>query len=219
MTTEPVLIDPAVLMRYLGDGAVGRLDEYFHSGMYTGGQFERFAGGGDRPATVGAFTSDDIVAVSLLGVRIPGRAALQVLDVQTKELNALLGKIPARVDLWLAEEEIVGPDSAADQLWTRLVDLPGISWVTAGKLLARKRPRLVPVYDRVVRAALGRTHEDGWWRPLRAVLSENDELINKLTHLRERSALGDDVSLLRVLDVSIWMREYGQPEPVPDAET
>ena len=38
-----------------------------------------------------------------------------------------------------------------------------MGWVTAGKLLARKRPRLIPVYDRVVRCALGRPAKPWRW--------------------------------------------------------
>lgn len=213
-------ITAAQIVGYLDERAVGLLAEYFApAGRFTGGRFERFAGGGARVETANRFTSDDIVAVSLLGVRIPGRAALRILEDEAQALNALLGEIPQGTDLWMAPEDAVGPRSAADQLWAGLVALPGIQWVTAGKLLARKRPRLIPVYDRVVKAALGRKDDDGWWLPLRAALAANPQLVTDLAGLRKESGLGDEVSLLRVLDVCIWMREYGQPEPVPDAET
>lgn len=219
MTTGPMPIDPSALNRYLGAPALGHLDEYFNSGQYTGGRFERFSGGGDRPETALRFMSDDIVAVSLLGVRIPGRAALQVLDSRSAELNALLIDIPVGLDLWQAPEDIVGLHSSANQLFGRLVTLPGIGWVTAAKLLARKRPQLIPVFDRVVKAALGRGDEDEWWRPLRAALAQDDDLVTKLATLHDQTRLGDEVSLLRVLDVTMWMREHGKPEPAPDAET
>jgi len=212
-----VPIDVARLARYLEGTAPALLDRYFNSGDFTGGRFERFAGGGDRSETVNHLTSDDILAVSLLGVRIPGRAALEVLESKAPELNALLSQIPAEVDLWEVPEVTVGPDSAADQLWRRLVDLPGAGWVTAGKLLARKRPRLIPVYDRVVQTAMARADTE-WWRPLRIVLRENPGLIVQLEGLRDQTGLGSEVSLLRVLDVCVWMNEYGQPEPVADAE-
>ena len=35
----------------------------------------------------------------------------------------------------------------------------GIGFVTAGKLMARKRPRLIPVYDDVVKCALDEPQE------------------------------------------------------------
>jgi len=213
----PIELDK--LSQYVEGDAALLLDRYFNSDKFSGGRFERFAGGGDRPGVSGQFTSDDIVAVSLLGVRIPGWAALGVLDTHAAELNAFLAAIPADVDLWKTPEDTVGPDSPADRLWHRLVVLPGIGSVTAGKLLARKRPRLIPVYDRVVKAALARRDEDEWWRRLRRVLVENPNLITKLESLRDAVRLEDKISLLRVLDVCIWMGAGGTPEPTPDAET
>lgn len=50
---------------------------------------------------------------------------------------------------------LLAPGEAADRAWHLLEDQDDMGWVTAGKLLARKRPRLVPVYDRVVRCAFG----------------------------------------------------------------
>src|SRR3954454_18749960 len=45
-------------------------------GRFSGGRFDLLAGGGDRSDVADVFTSDDIVAVSLLGARIPGAPAL-----------------------------------------------------------------------------------------------------------------------------------------------
>lgn len=214
--------DPVEVTRltpFLGEQAVDLLDRYFNTAEYTGGEFERFAGGGDRPEIADRFTADDIVAVSLLSVRIPGRAALRLLVGQACELNALLSEIPVELDLWEAPEQVVEPGSSADHLWRQLDGLPGVGWVTAGKLMARKRPRLIPVYDRVVKTALGRKNGDEWWRPLRTVLQENSDIVDRLQSLRNQAALDDRVSLLRILDVCIWMRKEGSPEPAPDAET
>src|SRR5437660_693869 len=209
-------IEPAHLDRYLGTEAPNVLNEYFNSGRYTGGRFERFAGGGDGPHVADRITSDDIVAVSLLGVRIPGQPALAILEERPTPLSALLADIPVAVDLWDAPEQTVSPDSPADQLWRNLNGLPGVGWVTAGKLLARKRPRLIPVYDRVVKAALGRPDGDEWWRPLRVTLVENPEIITRLEELRTGAGVGQDVTLLRILDVCIWMGANGKEEAVPD---
>ena len=217
VTVRP--IDPADLRRFVDDDAIGRLVEYFQSGRFTGGRFDRLAGGGDRTNIADVFTSDDVVAVSLLGVRIPGAPALALLDDQNRTYARLLQQIPVGVDLWRADEADVGPGSHADELWKALVRLPGINWVTAGKLLARKRPRLIPVYDRVVKAALGRSHADEWWRPLRQALIDDPKLVAHLSVLRDQAHIAGTVSLLRVLDVCIWMQDYGHPEPVVDAES
>ncbi len=70
---EPRPVDAALIWSYLTDAAAGALAEYFNSGKFTGGRFEHFAGGGDRHGVSDQFTSDDIVAVSMLSVR-PGES-------------------------------------------------------------------------------------------------------------------------------------------------
>jgi len=72
--------------------------------------------------------------------------------------------------------------------------------VTAGKLLARKRPRLIPIYDSVVKQAMG--EPESWWRPLRAVLRDAPDVVDRVEDLRPEAV---DVSTLRLLDVAIWM--------------
>lgn len=210
MTYTP--LDANVLLSFLGDDANGLLKSYFSSdGAYTGGRFERLAGGGDREDVASTFTAEDIVAVSLLSVRIPGRAAIALLETQASDLSRDLSEIPVDVDLWEADDDVIGPQSPADRLWRKLQAIPGIEWVTAGKLLARKRPRLIPVYDRVVKAALGRHDGDEFWLPLRDALRDDDRLVPRLQELRDECEIGTDISLLRILDVAIWMRGDGQP--------
>jgi hypothetical protein len=217
--TEPKPIDVGMINRFIDEFAVEQVQTYFKSGNYTGSHFERFAGGGDSPETRDRFTSDDLVATSFVGVRVPGRAALEILVDHPDELNDLLSQIPVDVDLWEASDEVVGPKSAAEQLWARLAELPGMNRVSSGKLLARKRPRLIPVYDKVIWKALLRDEQDEWWGPLRDVLQKQSSILTGLTKVRTESRVGDDISLLRVLYVVLWMRSFGRPEPQPDAHT
>jgi hypothetical protein len=154
----------------------------------------------------------------MLSVRIPGRTSLRLLEEESARFNALLQQVPKELDLWEADEAVIAPGSPASELWARTEKLPGGGWVTAGKLLARKRPRLIPVYDRVARKALGRKKGDGWWLPLQAVLRDNPDLVARLFELRTDSKIGEDISPLRVLDVAIWMQAYGKPEPAPEGD-
>ncbi|MGH3848194.1 MAG: DUF6308 family protein [Pseudonocardiaceae bacterium] len=211
------LISVETLLEYLDEGAPNRLRDYFCSGRFSGGRFERFAGGGDSDEIANLFTPADVVAVSMLGVRIPGHTALQLLEKRSDEFGALLENVPTGLDLWNAGDEIIGDGSSAGRLWEALQTIRGISWVIAGKLLARKRPRLLPVYDHVVKQALGNPAH--FWTPLRDVLRDDGDLRAQVERLRTSSGIGDDISLLRVLDVAIWMKAHGQPEPVPDAES
>jgi Family of unknown function (DUF6308) len=170
-----------LLWKHLDDDRTPqRLADYFISGRYTGGRFELFAGGGDRPEVADRFTTEDVVAVSLLGVEIPGDAALDVLEASRRRLAERLACIPTDLDLADAGDDVVGPGSAAAQAFDLLDRIPGIAWVTAGKLLARKRPRLIPVYDSVVRLALDRTLDDEFWRPLRDALRREPALLDRL---------------------------------------
>ncbi|MEV5508792.1 DUF6308 family protein [Streptomyces orinoci] len=47
-----------------------------------------------------------------------------------------------------AEADVLAEGSPADQAWHLLCAQYGVDWVIAGKLLVRKRPRLLPVYDK-----------------------------------------------------------------------
>lgn len=198
---------------YLGPDAVERLREYFDRDadqLFTGAHFELFAGGGDRPEVASKFTADDIVAVSMLNVKIPGAASLAILETHVQELNELLAAIPVDLDLWddAAIPEIV-TGSNAHELWTRLVNLGGCQWVTAGKLMARKRPRLIPIYDNVVQRAFGLTPRSGsWWTSLQTVLQGNPSLIDEAIALRTESGIDESISVLRVIDVAVWMKDH-----------
>ncbi|MFC8094825.1 DUF6308 family protein [Streptomyces sp. NPDC057301] len=90
--------------------------------------------------------------------------------------------------------------SPAHTAWRLLCDQPGMGWVTAGKLLARKRPRLLPVYDQVVRCILGRS-KSFWFDLHGALRAYNHALHSELTALRHAADLPETVSALRVCDV------------------
>ena len=92
---------------------------------------------------------------------------------------------------------------AAEVVWKRLCKgHDGIGWVTAGKVLARKRPHLIPVLDDVVMTNL-HLPTTGAWKMLHDALADEQ---------RRRSIdnlLPDQLSLfvptLRILDVAVWM--------------
>ena len=82
-----------LVKRYLAaDPATGRA-------RYSGAYFERIGGGGDRPEVARQFTAEDLLAVTMLSVRIEGYHALDVLCYRARELNDLLAQIPPGVAL------------------------------------------------------------------------------------------------------------------------
>jgi hypothetical protein len=108
------------------------------------------------------------------------------------------------MDMVNAEAADLAEGSPSHTAWRVLRDQPGIGWVTAGKLLARKRPRLLPVYDQVVRCVLGRPKS--FWLDLHGALrADNHALHRELTALRQSAGLPATVSALRVCDVVLWM--------------
>jgi hypothetical protein len=78
------------------------------------------------------------------------------------QVSALLRHIPATLALGEPGARVHVLDSSpADQAWHLLDARDGVGWVIAGKLLARKRPHLIPVWDHVVRCAMGYP-ENAW---------------------------------------------------------
>jgi hypothetical protein len=97
---------------------------------------------------------------------------------------------------------------------------------TTSKLMARKRPRLIPIFDTVVARELGLNGAVGYWRGMREGLASQDGARHAwLKHLGEAAGVGPTVTPLRVLDVVVWMhgkdharseglaREAGLPAP------
>ncbi|MGW3022757.1 DUF6308 family protein [Streptomyces sp. NPDC001221] len=175
---------------------------------FTGSRFERFAGGGDHPEVMNHFTAEDFVAVAALSVDVPVRAVLHVLEPRgVNPYNSLLSQVPVDTELVDAEEQHIAKDSPAWILWRSLREIGGIGPVGAGKLLARKRPRLLPVYDSVIKRVFERPSTDlRFWSDTRSALRAGDRaLVAHLQDVRDLADIGKDISVLRVLDTAAWL--------------
>lgn len=179
---------------------------------YTGSRFETFGGGGDRnePNRV---TAGDLIAVSMLSVHVPAQAAIGILEDMDEEIESLLTQVPAEARI----EDLSGTDFAtffergapASVLWRLLrqkEDTWGIGQTTASKILARKRPHLIPIFDSVIAAEVGIPNSDNQWELWFEAFQGNSGgvLVERLQTIRERSGQVH-LSLLRVLDVVLWM--------------
>ncbi|MEV7111304.1 DUF6308 family protein [Streptomyces anulatus] len=197
------------------------LRQYFGLGVppggmpFTGSRFEHLAGGGDRPEVADRITAEDLVAVQTLSVTLPAPVALDILEGPLgARLSGLLHAIPRDIDMVEAEVSDLAAGSLADQAWHLLRDQPDVGWVIAGKLLARKRPRLLPVYDRVVRCAVGRP--PSFWLALHAELRADDRALHRqLLALSQTAGLPETVSALRVCDVAVWMGHRAEEHACP----
>lgn len=196
------------LTDFLQPPAVDLVKEYFTvdddgSPRFTGSMFDRLGPG--VPDHVDRVTADDLVAVTMLSVVVPPRPTIAILGRRSAEITRALADIPADVDLHECDVSLVSPGSPAHRLWTLFESLDGVGWVTAGKLLARKRPRLIPVYDAVIREAVGAPKN--FWIWLHQALRDR-QLVEQIDALRSEAEV-EDLSPLRTLDVAIWMRNHG----------
>lgn len=145
-------------------------------------------------------TSNDLLACTTLNVAYPALAMRHLLGPDRDETGKLLVEIPTEVDLWTATDDHL---DAAEVAWNYLRRYRGVDEVLAGKLMARKRPRLAPVVDSVVMAALGFPGGQVW-RTLRGCLQ--DETIRLQIDALRPVGLTPAVTTLRLLDVAMWMR-------------
>ncbi|TCN33463.1 hypothetical protein EV644_12284 [Kribbella orskensis] len=203
------------LLEFVTDSeAVEDLASYYQEGPpgtgYSGRWFERIGTPEDQERDRNRLTADDIVAVSALGIRLPITVSSRLLGEDAAEISELLAEIPADVDLWDASRSDLGPRSAAGRLFQRFRAMAwnggehGTSGVTASKLLARKRPLLIPIYDRQVRTLVGLSNGANWWVSLNAALTQ--ELREHLEVLHQEAGLEPIITPLRTLDVVLWMR-------------
>ena len=176
----------------------GALSAYFYgaSRRFSGSVFDSFAGGGDRPDVQSRITHEDVLAVAAVNVTVSARLSRQLLtDPVAGRLEQLLRRLPTDVDLWDADDEML---AVARQAWEeiRTLDEDGHGtadrWVTASKLLARKRPRLVPLYDEKIRRVAALADGTDWWLSLREALRHDCE-DNEVRH-RVRQAMREAAS-------------------------
>ena len=206
---------PAILDADHHDDAVAHLRSYFDGTTHSGSFFEAIGGGGDGLEVANRITSDDIVALSMLSVPVSGDAARKLLEGErSQRVNALLAKVPATLSIETPKgRAALKPGSAAHKLWAEVRKVSGFGPVRTSKLLARKRPALIPIYDDLVRLEFGAESSIDQWVAWIGFF-QDDELVARLRQLRTDSGIPETITLLRVLDVVAWkqQRSTGSPE-------
>lgn len=153
------------------------------------------------------FSVTDLLAQTMLDVM---HTPLAVRALLKPDFSRYLADLRDDLDLWDATDEDLAP---AHQLWGEVIKLPGVGLVKASKLLARKRPRLIPIVDSVARKSYGLTEHDDprvAWVALREALKDR-QLRDQIDAIRP-PGLTSTVTTLRLLDVAAWMRGSGYHE-------
>ena len=198
----------------------------------SGALFETFGGRGDTGADANRFTYADCFAPSFLSVNIPPKGAYHLVqgDLSSSTAQKLAG-IPTNAVLDLATWSQLEP--TVDSLFKELKSIRNIGWVGASKLLARKRPALIPVLDNVLYHAFDlstREHAKVTWKRIAEFVSDpgiNASLaeirlaaISNITSGNFTDVLIlarlSTLSVIRVLDICVWEEHHKHVEDTPD---
>jgi hypothetical protein len=194
--------------------ASARLARFYDvAGDYAGASLAEL-----RPIDPLDFTPSDILATTLMSVRIGPGATRRILQDGTTR-DAILHKLRDLPDVNLSYagiSELTAMASLYEEVKTALsaptVKRPD-AWVTASKLCARKRPDLYPVRDRDVREYLGLSAFRNYqvdWQIFRSFMGDGEILtaIDEMAEATDAAAAGRklrlDHSRLRLLDAAIW---------------
>ena len=186
------------------------------TGTFTGSHFETFAG---APNPVNEVTAADLLAVQTLSVTVPSRASLGILETYAQRISELLGGVDPTLKLEEVRgeadfEAVLGKASPALALWDLLrrntpeEERWDVGETIASKIMARKRPHLIPIDDSVVTRLVGRGKNNSW-RMWRDELCADSYLTDRAEEIKEHVGRSD-LSTLRALDIVLW--QFGRKQ-------
>lgn len=95
--------------------------------------------------------------------------------------------------------------SSADDRW-------GVGATTASKIMARKRPALVPIYDSEVGPQMGLPNSDQQWERWFEAFQDDPELAGRLDRIGAAADV-PNISRLRIMDVALWRYAKAAKKP------
>lgn len=213
---EPIPEAFAEFRQYVIDDAneselLSYLTRYTEPGAYTGAHFHELAYVG--PHSPNRIDVADIASLSLLSVTVSGRMAQELLR-RSEASNAIeeaLAREPDRDLACLTSDEVseLESESGLNPAWHAIKQIDGFGPTRTSKLLSRKRPRLIPIWDSVIGEVLGLPRTGKLWTHFHTALTmENGALDERLAALARASNLEGRFSRLRILDILAWM--YGK---------
>ncbi|BCN81473.1 hypothetical protein RE0356_01140 [Prescottella equi] len=208
--TDMTIRLPKVLVADDDGAAVEVLRRYFTEPLVktgylrSGARWDTWDSTGTRGRDADTFTADDLVAVTMLSVDVSPDGAQILLRERVDEFGELLVAVGPDRDLADEADELT-PESPVCRLEAALWTVPSIGRTVASKLIARKRPRLFPIYDRVIGEVLDT--KQAHLEPVRTALRADDGAVQRrLVSLREQAGLDEAVPALRILTVLAWMQ-------------
>ncbi|AVP66577.1 hypothetical protein C7H75_00565 [Prescottella equi] len=208
--TDMTIRLPKVLVADDDGAAVEVLRRYFTEPLVktgylrSGARWDTWDSTGTRGRDADTFTADDLVAVTMLSVDVSPDGAQILLRERVDEFGELLVAVGPDRDLADEADELT-PESPVCRLEAALWTVPSIGRTVASKLIARKRPRLFPIYDRVIGEVLDT--KQAHLEPVRTALRADDgALQRRLVSLREQAGLDEAIPALRILTVLAWMQ-------------
>ena len=208
---------PELIRRYYLDGTEP-------DRTYTGRYFGRLLPvESDDP---GRFTAGDLASLALLGESVGGNPTLQLLrgGAGSASWQELLTEVPTDVhitkvagrDLLRGHTVDGTPRPAAHRLWDEVLAIDGLSRTQVSLLLNLKRPKLLPIWTPVVESVIGSSAP--WWSVVARFLEDEDTKL-RFEALREEALAGtgvpgDQVTLLRLIDVILWMGHRAASRPI-----
>jgi hypothetical protein len=201
--------DPLTLFEE--DAKTARKDLKKYMEGFTGSRFDTLADA-EQPNRI---TERDILAVSMLGVNVPAATTIWLLGDGAARASELLTKIP-NVPIWSDEADLESGTSCAGQLWTLVRHTnwrgaglkTGMGRTKTSKLLAAKRPALIPVWDSVTMKYFFGTREVNDWMAWQQRLRgpEGQRLRDAVEKVRDDVPAAAHLSVLRTIDIVGWMR-------------
>lgn len=202
------------------DRAIADYEHFYNGQCFTGGLWDSRV----SSLPVNKIGVEDVAFTSYLGMGIGGPKAkrgvvtpwgLEALAARGEEVSSLLTDIPADLQLHELDDADFrgesGAMAAARALWVLTSEaFHQNEWkiISTWKVLAGKRPHLIPVRDTDVFKALGSPPGgwESWWESWWQALRLNPDLVERARSIHETStAVPASPSVLRITDVVVWM--------------
>jgi hypothetical protein len=152
-------------------------------------------------------SATDVAAAAALHPGLTHRDLRSFHD-QRPWLNRWLADLPDDIALTAADPDIAH-HVAAISTWDTPIDIALLT-----KVLHRKKPKLIPIYDRAIAdwytPITGSGEGPRRWRSILATLRDDDEFTNQVVLSALAAGVSDEafvrISTLRVADILVWMQ-------------